>query len=93
MKDRDKMSQAEAEKALIAESSQKYDENVPAEGDATRVDFEAMSLEELDAETTDVTSTEDFGNGGPTGEDEVDDSGIGSDVDDMINYGSGQADY
>jgi len=92
MEDRDKMPQPEAEQALRDEGSQKYDENVPAEGDDTRVDFEAMSLEELNAETN-VTSTEDFGSGGPTGEDEVDDSGIGSDVDDMINYGSGQADY
>lgn len=76
-KDRDRMPQTETERALRDEGSEKYDENVPAKGDATRVDFEAMSRAELDAEA-DVTSTEEFGSGGPTGEDEVDDSGIGS---------------
>ena len=72
--------------------SQKWDDSIAGPEDETRIDYEASSLDELNAETN-IDATEDFGNGSVTGEDDIDDSGIGSDVDDMVDYQSGQADY
>ena len=63
-----------------------------AQDDGTPIDYETSSAEDLERET-DYRSTDDFGNGSRTTEDDVADSGIGSDVDDMVSYQSGQADY
>lgn len=85
---------------LTRGTEQKYDVGVPEPyGNSspqpetgTRTDYEAMGADELNEEVS-YEPTQTFGNGTRTEEDDVADSGIGSDVDTMVEYMSGQADY
>lgn len=66
--------------------------NWPTEADGVKDDFEDGTLKTLNKEVYDIDN-ESFGNGTFTNADEIDDNGLGSDIDDMTRALSGQADY